>query len=72
MLINAQRFEEAIVEFDKVISAEPKNANAYYGKGFALKRLHDDEGAMQQIRKSCDLGLNQACLIAAIVPKMKH
>lgn len=72
VLINAQRFEEAIVEFDKVIYAEPKNANAYYGKGFALKRLHDDEGAMQQIRKSCDLGLNQACLIAAIVPKMKH
>lgn len=72
VLINAQRFQEAIVEFDKVIAAEPENANAYYGKGIALKRLHDDVGAMQQIRKSCELGLNQACMIAAIVPRMKH
>lgn len=72
VLVNAQRFQEAIVEFDKVIAAEPENANAYYGKGIALKRLHDDVGAMQQIRKSCELGLNQACMIAAIVPRMKH
>jgi tetratricopeptide (TPR) repeat protein len=67
VLNNAQHFQEAIVEFDKVIVLQPDNASAYYAKGFALRNLNDNEGAMRNIQKSCDLGLNMACIIAGVV-----
>lgn len=71
-LNNAKRYQEALVEFDKAIVARPQDPSAYYAKGFALKNLHDEKGSMQQIKKSCELGLQQACFIAAIAPQMKH
>jgi len=63
---SAGRYREALAEYDKFIAVNPKNARAYYGKGFVLKKMHDDAGAMQQMEKSCQLGLNQACLIASM------
>jgi tetratricopeptide (TPR) repeat protein len=63
---NLKRYPEALAEFDKVIAGNPKNANAYYGKSFVLKNLHDMAGSTQQMEKSCQLGLKQACIIVAV------
>ena len=63
---NSGRYLEALAEFDKVIAGNPKNASAYYGKSFVLKNLHDKVGAIQQMEKSCQLALKQACIIVAL------
>ena len=63
---NLKRYPEALAEFDKVIAGNPKNASAYYGKSFVLKNLHDMAGSMQQMEKSCQLGLQQACIIVTL------
>jgi len=63
---NSGRYPEALAEFDRVIAGNPKNASAYYGKSFVLKNLHDMAGSIQQMEKSCQLGLQQACLIVAL------
>ena len=63
---NSGRYPEALAEFDKVIVGNPKNASAYYGKSFVLKNLHDKAGSVQQMEKSCQLGLKQACIIVAL------
>ena len=60
------RYPESIAEFDKVIAGNPKNASAYYGKSFVLKKLRDMVGSVQQMEKSCQLGLKQACIIVAL------
>jgi len=63
---NSGRFLEALAEFDKVIAGNPKNASAYYGKSFVLKNLRDMAGSIQQMEKSCQLGLQQACFIVSL------
>jgi len=63
---NSGRYPEALAEFDKVIAGNPKNASAYYGKSFVLKNLRDMAGSIQQMEKSCQLGLKQACIIVAL------
>ena len=63
---NLGRNQEALAEFDKAIAGNPKIASAYYGKSFVLKNLHDMAGAIQQMEKSCQLGLQQACVIVAL------
>lgn len=72
VLTKTRRFQEALVEYDSVILKEPKNAAAYFGKGFVLNNLHDTQGALQQIKKSCELGNQQACLITAMSPQTKR
>ena len=57
---------EALAEFDKAIAGNPKIASAYYGKSFVLKNLRDMAGSIQQMKKSCQLGLQQACVIVAV------
>ncbi|RFC36820.1 MAG: Tetratricopeptide repeat-containing protein [Candidatus Nitrotoga sp. SPKER] len=63
---NSGRYPEALAEFEKAIVGNPKNASAYYGKSFVLKNLHDKAGAIQQMEKSCQLGLQKACVIVAL------
>lgn len=63
---NLKRYSEALAEFDKVIAGNPKNASAYYGKSFVLKNLRDMAGSIQQMEKSCQLGLKEACIIVAL------
>lgn len=69
---NSGRYPEALAEFDKVISGNPKNASAYYGKSFVLKNLHDMAESIQQMEKSCQLGLQQACVIVALSQQHKN
>lgn len=59
------RYRDAIAQFDAVIAIQPDDAQAYYGKGVSLKRLHEDEQAIQQMKKSCDLKNILACMIVA-------
>lgn len=63
---NSGRYLEALAEFEKAIAGNPKNASAYYGKSVVLKNLHDMVGAIQQMEKSCQLGLQKACVIVAL------
>lgn len=60
---NLGRYRDAIAELDAAIALEPKFAAAYYYKGLALKRLHENEMAMQQMIKGCKLGYAMACVI---------
>ncbi len=69
--LNSGRYSEALAEFDRVIAGNPKNASAYYGKGFVLKKLRDAVGSIQQMEKSCQLGLKQACIIVAVNQQKK-
>ncbi|BBJ24750.1 tetratricopeptide repeat protein [Candidatus Nitrotoga sp. AM1P] len=69
---NSGRYPEALAEFDKAIAGSPKNASAYYGKGFVLKNLRDMTGSIQQMEKSCQLGLQQACVIVALSQQHKN
>lgn len=64
-LNNAQRFPDAIIEFDKAITMQPGLSRAYYYKAYALKNMHDSKGAMLMIKKSCELGLRLACVTDA-------
>jgi len=72
VLIDSKRYTEAIVEFDKALIKEPYNAEAYYVKAFALKGLHDDDGAIRALRKSCNLNWQQACVIVSVMPRLTH
>jgi len=58
---NAGRNEEALVEYERAIAANPKNAETYYGKAIFLKKMRDNVGAQEAMQQSCDLGKNMAC-----------
>ena len=58
------RYREAITQFDVVISFQPDVALGYYVKGLSLIQLHERDQALVQLRKSCDLGNEKACMMA--------
>lgn len=69
---NMGRYQEALVEYDRTIASDPKNSEAYYGRAFVLKYMHDNVGAATAMQKSCDLGKNMACLMVSMSePKKK-
>ncbi|BAY24959.1 peptidase, M50 family protein [Calothrix sp. NIES-2100] len=45
-LIDAKKYEQAIACYDKIIKNQPKNADAWYGRGYALNYLHKHEEAI--------------------------
>lgn len=61
--LNLKRFEDAITQFDKAILLNPEYAKAYFDKGMTLKYLSQDELAMKQMEKSCELKYTTACVI---------
>jgi Tfp pilus assembly protein PilF len=46
------RNSEAIAALDKIIQAEPTNANAYYQKGLTYNRMNDANAAMASFQKA--------------------
>ena len=68
---NQGRYRDAIIQLDEAIALEPRFAAAYYYKGLALKALHDNELAMQQMVKSCELQYAMACVIVKFAPPKK-
>ncbi len=68
---NLGRYQEAIEHIDLAIKLAPEYAKAYYDKGFALKMMHQNDLAMQQMVKSCELKYAMACLIVKMAPPKK-
>jgi protein O-mannosyl-transferase len=58
-------YQEAINNFDRAIVLNPDYANAYYGKGLTLLRMHLGKEAMISMKKSCELGNSTGCLLIA-------
>ena len=63
---NSGRYQDALAQFDAAIIIQSDDAKFYYAKGMSLKRLHEDDLAMRQIGKSCELKNMMACLIVQI------
>jgi tetratricopeptide (TPR) repeat protein len=63
---NAGRNREALDEYTSAIASHPKDAEAYYGLAFLLKKLHDNAGATASMQKSCDLGKSMACAMLSL------
>ena len=61
--VNAGRYQDGITQFDAAIALTPDDARFYLAKGMSLKRLHQDDSAMRQIEKSCELKNMMACVI---------
>ena len=53
-------WQEAKDRFEKVVTLEPRNAEAYNNLGLALKKMGDNEAAMEQYRKA--LALDDHCV----------
>ena len=68
---NSGRYQDAIAQFDAAIAIQPDDAQSYYNKGFSLKRLHEDEQSMQQMKKSCELKNMMACVIVQMTQFQK-
>jgi tetratricopeptide (TPR) repeat protein len=59
---NTGRYEEALVEFDAAILIKPDDGAAYFAKAFALKRLHRNDEARQQLELGCKLKNALSCM----------
>lgn len=57
------QFKEALASLNQAITIKPDDAQAYFAKAFALKRLNDKAGAIEALTKSCALKNVSACLI---------
>jgi tetratricopeptide (TPR) repeat protein len=59
VLLERNEFEKAAVLFEKILVAQPDNAEAHYYLGFAKKRLGDSSAAEKHYRLAieCDSGL---------------
>ncbi len=53
-------YEQAIVEFDKIIAIDPNNAEAYLGKAEALFALGKDDEALDTLNKGYSLTKDEA------------
>ena len=55
-LLNEGKFAEAIVEYNRVIKAEPENGTAYLRIGMAQSRLNKEAEAVAAFEKALELG----------------
>jgi tetratricopeptide (TPR) repeat protein len=56
VLLNLGRYSTAAASFDKAIQLEPRDADAWRGKGLALRALGDAKGARSALAKARRLG----------------
>jgi hypothetical protein len=66
------RNQEALAEYDRAIAANPKSAELYYEKALFLPKMHDKAGALAEMKKSCELGKNLACMMVSFSRSEKH
>ena len=48
--LSEMKYEQAIIEFDKILSVEPKNVDAYLGKAVAYIALGDTDSAIKTLQ----------------------
>ncbi|RPI35513.1 MAG: tetratricopeptide repeat protein, partial [Nitrospiraceae bacterium] len=53
---NVGKYDEAIEDYDRVISLRPKDPNIYFSRGVAYAKK-----AMVDFRRACDMGNQLAC-----------
>lgn len=51
-----EKFTKAIEEYSRLISQNPKNAEAYYNRGVAKTMVGDRSGAYSDWKKAAELG----------------
>lgn len=54
-----KEYQRAIADFDRAIDLAPKDADTYYGKGWALEGLGRKKEAQQAYRRARELGYNE-------------
>lgn len=54
-LARHEKLDEALAEFNKVIAADPKSANAYYNMGFAYDKKGDTAKAISNFSKAIEI-----------------
>lgn len=55
------RHSDAIADFNKAIQHNPNDGKVYYNRALSWTRLGDRERAIVDMKKTCDLGIKQAC-----------
>ncbi len=53
--IDEQNYEQAIIEFDKILEIDPYNVDAYLGKAEALTALGREDEAREVLREAADI-----------------
>jgi len=53
--ISAERYDEGLVEINKILAADPKNAEAWHVKGKILMAKEDYQGAVDSVTRSLEL-----------------
>ena len=69
--LSEMKYEQAIIEFDKILSVEPKNADAYLGKAEAYIGLGDHKSAAdvlgEAVEKADNLDYNKIIELADMI-----
>jgi tetratricopeptide (TPR) repeat protein len=52
--------KEAIPDYDVIIKADPKNAEAYYNRGISKMNVQDFKSGCDDFRKAVELGYKPA------------
>jgi tetratricopeptide (TPR) repeat protein len=60
VLMTKNKFREALKLFDSVVRIEPNNPAGYLGRGSALAKLEENEGALKDLNKAIALDPNFA------------
>jgi tetratricopeptide (TPR) repeat protein len=58
---NVRKYKEAIESYSKAIEISPSCAECYNKRGGAHEKIHEDEKALADYKKACDLGLEVGC-----------
>ena len=58
VLLNASRFEEALISYDKVLKIDPRSVDALNGKGLILNQLGKYEEAITWFDKALEINPN--------------
>lgn len=54
-------YDNAIIDWDAVIKLDPGHRNAYYYRGMAYREKGDRVRGLEDLKKSCQLGHQEAC-----------
>jgi Tfp pilus assembly protein PilF len=56
-----KQYEKAIVDYSDALAREPKNGDAYAGRGLAYYAQGKTAAAQAEFQKACSLGSESGC-----------